>query len=120
LFTDKWKASAICLGLGIATKVVAPSFHSFDNKKTGLEKGFAVCCIAGTTTLLLFAFFFDLCFYSKHAKSVDLFFRKFEFNASIYYFVRWIGTLIAGYNLIKLCRAFTFVDSCCYNSLPVF
>lgn len=34
------------------------------------------------------------------SKSVDLYFRKFEFNASIYYLLRWLGEQISGYNLI--------------------
>lgn len=32
--------------------------------------------------------------------SVNLYFRKFEFNASIYYVLRYIGQQISGYNLI--------------------
>lgn len=34
-------------------------------------------------------------------QSVDLYFRKFEFNASIYYVMRWLGYQISGYNLIQ-------------------
>lgn len=34
-------------------------------------------------------------------ESVDLYFRKFEFNASVYYILRWIGYQFSGYNLIK-------------------
>lgn len=33
--------------------------------------------------------------------SVDLYFRKFEFNASIYYLFRYLGQQISGYNLIR-------------------
>ena len=33
-------------------------------------------------------------------ESVDLYFRKFEFNGSIYYLARAIGEFISGYNLI--------------------
>lgn len=33
--------------------------------------------------------------------SIDLYFRKFEFNASLYYILRWLGLQISGYNLIK-------------------
>jgi hypothetical protein len=35
-------------------------------------------------------------------KSVDLYFRKFEFNASIYYIERWLGFRMSGYNQINL------------------
>ncbi len=33
--------------------------------------------------------------------SLDLYFRKFEFNASIYYLLRGVGKLIFGYNIIS-------------------
>jgi len=32
--------------------------------------------------------------------SVDLYFQKFEFNASVYYILRYFGKLLTGYNLI--------------------
>jgi hypothetical protein len=52
------------------------------------------------TTVVLFAFVFDLATTQHLLQSVDLFIRRFEFNASIYYVVRWIGSLLAGYNII--------------------
>lgn len=38
---------------------------------------------------------------STFFESIDLYFRKFEFNASIYYILRWLGYQFSGYNLIK-------------------
>jgi hypothetical protein len=101
LFQDKWKASAVCLGLGIATKLLPVLFIPLVVKGLDWKKGWLYTSIAGATTLVLFAFLFDLASLHNMAKSVDLFFQKFEFNASIYYFVRWIGTQITGYNLIS-------------------
>lgn len=38
---------------------------------------------------------------SSFFESIDLYFRKFEFNASIYYLLRFAGNLLFGYNLIQ-------------------
>ncbi len=38
--------------------------------------------------------------YGEFLSSIDLYFRKFEFNAGIYYLLRWIGFQLSGYNLI--------------------
>ncbi len=35
-------------------------------------------------------------------KSLDLYFRKFEFNAGIYYLLRWVGLELTGYNQIYI------------------
>ena len=37
---------------------------------------------------------------TRTAESLDLYFRNFEFNASLYYIGRWIGYLTNGYNII--------------------
>lgn len=41
-------------------------------------------------------------FLENFGNSVDLYFRKFEFNASVFYVLRWFGDLIVGYNLIAM------------------
>jgi len=38
---------------------------------------------------------------ATYLNSVDLYFRKFEFNASVYYALRFLGKQMTGYNLIK-------------------
>lgn len=39
-------------------------------------------------------------FIENFGSSIDLYFRKFEFNASIYYLLRWYGFQMVGYNMI--------------------
>jgi len=38
--------------------------------------------------------------YDEFLSSIDLYFRKFEFNAGFYYVLRWLGFQVTGYNLI--------------------
>jgi len=60
--------------------------------------------------LLTFAFFCAVFFVPffmgldipHFVESLDLYFRKFEFNASIYYLSRYVGKLITGYNQISI------------------
>ncbi len=50
---------------------------------------------------LLFVPFFLMVFSQGFFESLDLYFRKFEFNAGLYYLLRWLGFVISGYNLIQ-------------------
>jgi len=51
-------------------------------------------------TGLLFLPFLDQRLISNIFNSLDLYFRSFEFNASIYYLVREIGYAVKGWNII--------------------
>ncbi len=102
LLKSNWQGSAIFLGLGVATKFIPVLFLPLIVNRLGWKKGLIYSIIAGLTTLILFALLFDITTIQHLIASVDLFIRRFEFNASVYYVVRWIGTLIKGYNIIAI------------------
>jgi hypothetical protein len=106
LLNHKWKASAICLGLGIATKLVPVLLIPVIINHLGWKKGLYYLFISGVTTVALFAAILDAGLVKHLMSSIDLFFRHFEFNASIYYIVRWIGSLIKSYNVIAFAGPF--------------
>jgi hypothetical protein len=100
LLKNNWQASAIFLGLGIATKLIPVLFLPLIVLRLDLRKGLLYSAITAVVTLELFALLFDIATIQHLLSSIDLFFRHFEFNASIYYLVRWVGTVVAGYNII--------------------
>ncbi len=102
LLKNNWQSSAIGLALGIATKLLPVLFLPLLVNKLGWKKGMLYAAITGVTSIILFAVVFDIATIQHMLNSIDLFIRKFEFNASIYYVVRYIGTLIKGYNIITL------------------
>lgn len=57
--------------------------------------------VLGGVLLGLFIPLFSGAFLSNFGTSLNLYFQKFEFNASIYYFIRWLGFQYKGYNIIQ-------------------
>jgi len=101
LIKNKWTWSAIFLALSIASKLLPLMFLPFILSYYGWKKGMKYCLMVGGFCVLFFAPLLSTTFIQNFSTSLDLYFQKFEFNASIYYFFRWIGQLIIGYNLIK-------------------
>ncbi len=101
LFLKKKKhLSAVALGLSICTKLVPVIFIPLIIAKLGWKKGMIFSVISGAVTLILFLFMLDEQTIKSFFASIDLFFTKFEFNASLYYLVRWLGYQLNGYNII--------------------
>ena len=70
----------------------------------GIGKSSRYFIIVGTTVLLLYAPFFSLQSISNYLSILALYLQVFEFNASVYYLIRWIGYQMAGHNIIAILR----------------
>lgn len=105
----KWCWSGVFLGLSVATKlipllflpVLLPYFIAqFPTKAAALKKLVAYHITVLATLLLLFLPFLSDTFLQNFGKTLSLWFVTFEFNASVYYLIRWIGFETVGWNII--------------------
>lgn len=133
LHRNKWILSAMLLGLSISVKLLpllllplflgyfekglklkkkSPSYEN-EEESLGFLKLLGYYLIVLFIIALSFAPFYDKQVFNNFSSSVGLWFGKFEFNASIYYLIRWIGFQIKGYNIIetvgKILPAITFL-----------
>ena len=96
---QKWKAIS-GFGLAVGTKLLpiiylpALFFLGLRNKKWWIPVA------SGLLGVLTISPMLDQTFIQGMTSSLDLYFRKFEFNASIYFIAREIGYWIYGYNNI--------------------
>lgn len=117
LFKKKWIISAIVLGLSVSVKLIPLLFlplfllYFFDKKfefkkifqkqtRKSLLKYICFCLLVIGTTLVTFAPFISMKLINNFGASIGLWFQNFEFNASIYYLIRWVGFKVVGWNII--------------------
>ncbi|MEQ8241345.1 MAG: hypothetical protein RIA69_19175 [Cyclobacteriaceae bacterium] len=99
LTRKKW-LSALGFGLAIGTKLLPliylPGlfFHGKIKKRIGLIS--LICLISAITFLPML----NIEFITGMKESLGLYFKKFEFNASIYFIIRQFGFWVKGYNII--------------------
>lgn len=101
LIKTRLSLSAIAIAFSIASKLLPLIFLPFLIRRLGLRKSIRYFLIVGLTLAALFIPLFSGPFLENFGSSLDLYFRKFEFNASIYYLLRWVGFQIKGYNWIQ-------------------
>ncbi|MDT0675437.1 glycosyltransferase 87 family protein [Autumnicola musiva] len=114
LYRKKWIWAALLLGLSISVKllplILLPLFLKFfrrNNRKEipslgniDLPKLIAFYAIIISMVVLTFVPFFSEEILRNFFQSIGLWFGKFEFNASVFYIIRWIGFQFTGYNVI--------------------
>ncbi len=97
---SKYAHSAAATAISVASKMVSLLILPFLLRPLGWRRAMYYYTIFAAATLLLFAPLFRGFFLGNFAESLDLYFRRFEFNASIYYVARHIGYICSGHNRI--------------------
>ncbi|RYC69121.1 polyprenol phosphomannose-dependent alpha 1,6 mannosyltransferase MptB [Spirosoma sordidisoli] len=111
LVQDRWVMSAGALALAVATKLLPLLLIPLAVRWLGWQRGLRYALLTGLFTALLFAPFASLDLARNVFSSINLYFQKFEFNASVYYVLRAIGYWIRGYNAIGLIGAWLSVTT---------
>jgi alpha-1,6-mannosyltransferase len=101
-----WKGrvqlSALALGLSIGVKLLPLMFLPFFLAFLGWKRFLPYGSVVVLVLVILFLPFLSEDLIRHLLNSLGLYFQKFEFNASGYYLLRWLGYGLAGYNLISL------------------
>ena len=97
----RWGLSAGALALSIGTKLLPLLLLPIVVRRLGWRSGIGYALLTGLFTAALFAPFASVELVRNVFSSINLYFQKFEFNASIYYVLRAIGYWIKGYNAIE-------------------
>lgn len=92
--------SSFLFACAVCVKMLPLIFIPLIIRQLGWKKGIIYASMVGLFTTLFFLPFLDRMLIEKLFSSVNLYFQKFEFNASIYYLVRAVGFKIFGYNII--------------------
>lgn len=94
--------SSVALGLSIGTKLLPLIFLPYFFIKDLKHKYWWMAIAAGTIGFLTMLPLWNDHFVNGMQTSLNLYFRRFEFNASLYYLAREIGWWIYGFNNIRL------------------
>jgi alpha-1,6-mannosyltransferase len=93
-------ASAFFLALSVASKMLPLIFLPFFIKRMGLKNAFLYFIGVSFFLVLLFSPLYNAVFINNIKTSLNLYFQKFEFNASVYYVYSTIETARLGFNPI--------------------
>ena len=106
LIREKVLFSAVSLGLAIGTKLMPLVFLPLLIKRLGIRSSLRYYLVTGVTVILLFTPFLNGQSVSNYISSLSLYFRVFEFNASVYYLIRWVYFQTSSDTLITITQVF--------------
>ena len=91
-------APAALWALAVASKLVPLMFVPLVWRWLGWRRGAVFVGVFGATSMLLFAPLLNLDVLANMGRSLDLYFQKFQFNASLYYLLRAVGLWQTGFD----------------------
>lgn len=97
---NKWMPSAVAMALAVCSKLLPLALLPFLWRKLKFPTFVFYSILVIGLTLLYFLLFCPLDYFPHLLESINLYFQKFEFNASIYYVIRKIGYVIYDYNIL--------------------
>lgn len=102
LFYQRGVWAGCAFGLAIGVKLLPLLFLPFLWRKLGFKR-FIFFLVAVILTLLVICLPLINQEVIEHiGSSLNLYFQRFEFNASFYYLLRWLGVQLTGYNQIAV------------------
>ncbi len=109
LIKHKYILSALLLSLSISTKLLSLIFIpvlifyllKINKKPKNYKITLTYIFWLSLFLIIQFSFFYNSTFINNFSETIGLWFGKFEFNASIFYVVRWIGYQLIGWNVIQ-------------------
>ena len=101
LQSKKIALSAIFWMLAVCTKMIPLMLAPLLLRYLGVKKSFLFGVTSLAVGVLLFLPFFNWHLVKDMSASLHLFFHLFEFNASVFYFIRWIGYFYVDYDIIE-------------------
>lgn len=103
LVTKRAYLAGVACGLAVLTKVIPLLFLPFFIKRLGWKKNLQFFSVIGITVIGISAFYFNLTQLHNFYTSIQLYFGNFQFNASIYQWLRSLGQLfLSGEVMSKL------------------
>ncbi len=118
LFNGKWFWAAVLIGVSVSVKLIPllflplflPLFLKYfisnatsaklSERKLNWPNLLKFYGAIGIIILMTFLPFLSSEFIQNFSSTIALWFQNFEFNASVYYIIRWFGFQIVGWNLI--------------------
>lgn len=101
LVKQKWLLAGLGLALAVCTKLWPLMFLPFLIRFLGWGRSIQIWMYTLAFCIVFFLPFLSETFLQNFSSSLNLYFQKFEFNASAYYVLRWVGYELTGYNLIR-------------------